>query len=99
MADGATAIPVRVLVNPVTLSVADAEIPLREAVTVVAPDSVAVTIPLALILPTPGVPELHTTEELISAVVLSLYFPVAANCWVAPTSTLAEEGVIEMEER
>lgn len=42
---------------------------------------------------TPGVEELHSTDAVMSCVLLSLKVPVAANCFVVPIAMLGLAGV------
>src|ERR1041385_8867178 len=50
-------------------------------------------------LATPALEELHSTDALISCVVLSLNVPVAVNCFVVPMAMLGLAGVTAIETR
>lgn len=87
------------LVPLATSSVAVPLIPLSEAMIAVEPEAAAVASPLELTVATDAVAEVQLAVELMSADVLSLYFPVAVNCSVAPSPTLALAGVTDTDVR
>ena len=92
---GVTAIETSV--GPVTVRVA---VPLTEpevAVMVVEPMETPIAKPALEILATPGLELVQVTELVRSAVVESLYVPVAVNCCVTPTATEGVAGVTAIE--
>lgn len=70
------------------------------AVIVDVPAATAVASPLVSTIVAAAVSdEDHVTDDVMSAVVLSEYVPVAVNCWSAATVMLGLAGVTAMEER
>jgi hypothetical protein len=67
------------------------------AVMVVDPGPPATAPPVALIVATVVFEELHMTEVVRSAVLLSLYVPVAVNCRPVPRATIELAGVTAMD--
>jgi hypothetical protein len=68
-------------------------------VIVVDPAATEVAIPLAVIVATEVLEELHVTEVVRFCVELLENVPVAVNCWVAPTAMLGVAGVTAMDTR
>jgi len=81
-----------VTVNPVVPVIAP-----ETAWIVVFPTPAPVAKPLLLIVATPVLVELHTTDPVILAVLPSLYIPVAVYCCVAPFAIDAFAGATTME--
>jgi hypothetical protein len=75
-----------------TESVADPEIEPDFAVIVVVPRVTLTATPLAPIVATAGVEEIHDTEVVMTLVLPSVYVPVAMNCWEVPRAIEAEAG-------
>jgi len=69
------------------------------AVMVAVPPTMAVTMPLLLIVATTLLEELQVTCEVMSWSVPSEYTPEAVNCWVNPTNIPELAGVTDMEDR
>jgi len=73
------------------------------AVIVVVPDATDVASPCEaaalLIVATPVLEELHTTDAVRFWVVLSEYVPVAVNCWFVPLAIAGFAGVTAIETR
>src|SRR5438552_13214612 len=89
-------------VSEITVSVTpgDVTVPNVAVMLVVPPATPVASPPEAAIVAVAGVPEAHVTVDVISAVVLSLYVPVAVNCCVAPTFRCAgDAGVTAIEVR
>lgn len=80
-----------------TVTVADALTVPELAVMVAVPPFPAVTRPVVLTAPTEGVSELQVADEVTSAVLPSLYVPMAVNCCVPPGASATFCGVIEIE--
>ena len=81
----------------VTESVADPEIETDFAVIVVVPEVPLTATPLAPIVATEGVEDIHDTEVVMTLVVPSVYVPVAMNCWDVPRAIEADAGEIAMD--
>ena len=89
-------------VSEITVSVTpgDVTVPNVAVMLVVPPATPVASPPEAAIVAVAGVPEAHVTVDVMSAVVLSLYVPVAVNCCVAPTFRCAgDAGVTAIELR
>jgi hypothetical protein len=81
-------------VGAATVNVAGADVfPAAVAVMFVLPVATAVAKPLAAIVATLVLDEVHVAELVRSFVLLSEYIPVAVNCCVAPAAIDAEAGV------
>jgi hypothetical protein len=80
-----------------TVIVAVALTPFNEAVTVVEPPATPVATPLELMVATAVSAMDHVACELTFPVEPSLYVPVAVNCCVVPTDTVAVAGVIAID--
>jgi len=93
---GVTAIEDRVAA--VTVRAAVPVLPLKVAVMVTAPAALAVARPLLATVALVVLDEVQVTCVVIFWVVESEYVPVAVNCWVLPTGTLAVAGVTAMED-
>jgi hypothetical protein len=85
----------------VTVKVAVAETEPDTAVMVVEPvarDCASPAVPGdTLIVATVAFDDIHCTEEVRFCVELSLYVPVAANCWVVPSGIDGVEGETAIE--
>jgi hypothetical protein len=92
---GATEIPRRTA--GVTESVADPETELELAVIVVVPRVALTAAPLAPIVATAGVEDIHDTEVVMILVLPSVYVPVAMNCWEVPRAMEADNGETAMD--
>lgn len=68
------------------------------AVMVVIPVEIpVVAIPAALMEALAGTDEVQTTDVVKSCVVLSVYVPMAVNCWVVPAAMLGVTGVTAID--
>jgi hypothetical protein len=76
-----------------TESVADPEIEPDSAVIVVVPTLLLTATPLAPIVATAGVEDIHVTEVVIALVLPSVYVPVAMNCCDVPRAIEGDNGV------
>ena len=94
---GVTAIEDRVAA--VTVRVAVPDLPLKAAVMVAVPATLAVARPLLLTVAVVVLDELQVTCAVISRLVPSEYVPVAANCWVVPAALLAVAGVTAIDDK
>jgi hypothetical protein len=83
----------------VTVSVVDPEMPPDVAEIVVEPAATVVASPFELIVAIVAFDEFHVTDEVISCVVVSENVPMAANCWVVPSTMLGFTGVTEIDDR
>jgi hypothetical protein len=96
-------IAIDVSVAAVTVRVVDPDTLPEVAVTVVEPVATEVASPLEpaalLIVAAPVLDELQVTAVVRFCVVLSEYFPVAANCCLVPLAMLGLAGMIVMETR
>lgn len=89
---------VKASAGAVTLRVLVALVPPILAVTLTElPTATAFTSPLLFTAASVEFDDTHVTLDVKSAVVLSVYFPVAVNCWVVPVLMLAAAGVTLME--
>lgn len=79
-----------------TVSVADPLIVPDAAVIVALPTAVPLANPAAL-MPATLLDEFHVTEPVRSCVEPSVYFPLAAYCWVVPTGMDAADGATVSE--
>ena len=88
---------IETIVGAVTVRAVDCDTPAKPAEMLVEPAATAVTIPLALTVAVAGVEELQLTSDVKSALLPSLYVPVAVNCWLVFTGMDEAAGVIEIE--
>lgn len=85
-------------VADVTVRVADPEMSPDVAVMVVKPVEIpVVTFPAALMEALAGTDEVQATAAVRSCVVLSVYVPMAVNCWVVPAAILGVPGVTAID--
>lgn len=96
---GETATEVRVFATTATgtVTVALPETPLRVAVMVAEPAASAEARPDGAIFAVAVLEDDHVADVVTFAVELSLYVPVAVNCWVAPMAMAAVAGDTAME--
>ena len=94
---GLIVIPTRCAVD--TVSPVEPLTVLKVAVIVEVPGATLVTSPALLIVATAGVEELHSTDPVMSCVLLSLNVPVAANCDVVPVDIDPFAGVTASDTR
>jgi hypothetical protein len=92
---GVTAIEART--GAVTVSVADPEIVPEVALIVAVPCPVPVASPELFSVATARLVEPQAALEVRSCVVLSVYVPVAVNCWVLPLGTDGFTGVTAID--
>jgi hypothetical protein len=93
---GVTAIDCSVAV--VTVSVSPGLVtPLKAAVICVVPVPTPVASPALVIVATAGVPEVHVAWLVRSCVLLSVYVPVALNCWLSPFAIDGLTGVTAID--
>jgi len=81
----------------VTVRVVDPLMPPDVATITLLPVATALARPVALIAATPVLVELQVTELVRFCVLLSLYVPVAVNCWLMPLAIEALAGVTTIE--
>lgn len=80
-----------------TVSLVVALTPFSDTVTFVLPAATPVATPNALMPATAAFDEVHVADEVITALLPSLYFPVAVKCWVAFIAMLAFRGAIAID--
>lgn len=81
----------------VTESVADPEIEPDVAVIVVVPRVPLTATPVAPMVATAGVEDVHDAEVVMTLVLPSVYVPVAMNCWEVPRAIEADAGETAIE--
>ena len=85
-------------VAAVTVSVSPGLVtPLKAAVICVVPVPTPVASPALVIVATVGVPEVHVAWLVKSSVLLSVYVPVALNCWLSPFAIDGLTGVTAID--
>ena len=90
---------IETIVGAVTVNDVDCETPAKFAEIFVDPAAVAATRPVPLMVAVAVVEELQETSAVMSALLPSLYVPVAVNCCVVLTGIEDDAGNIEIDNR